>query len=528
MKKVLLNKMRNLLDEYEYDYNDYALEKIIDTWYENKEGLRQILSKHPNWNEDEQAVIFDIDVNREINGDAIEEFYWWLRDNFQKIFYLPQKTLLEEEDVEKIKERYPEFKGVAGQKVSRAMNKLFCQFGIDKHEDYNREFAKFADAVNPLKITRHTVISINLLDYLTMSFGNSWASCHTIDKTNRRHMPNNYQGCYSSGTLSYGLDHTSMVFYTVDASFNGTDYYLQPKINRQMFHYENEKLIQGRLYPQSCDYGSCDSYTMYRNIMQSIIALGLDVPNRWDLKKGTEPCRRWTESYGTHYRDYLNFENCTLSILKDSENDETVYIGRRPICIECGEVHSTEDNINCCATHYVYCEDCGCRIYEDAAIYVDGDYYCSDCVTYCEDCERYHRNDDVRYVESVNRYVCDNCLDYYYRYCEDCHEYYPEDECTYLESEYGYVTNEYLNEHYECCEECGEYHKKEEMTFVESAHGYVCEDCLCDKYAFCEECGAYYKLSDCKYVKNAGYVCEDCYDYKYSDEEEECDENEAV
>ena len=42
--------------------------------------------------------------------------------------------------------------------------------------------AKVGDAISPNKITRHTIISCNLVDYLTMSFGNSWASCHTIDK----------------------------------------------------------------------------------------------------------------------------------------------------------------------------------------------------------------------------------------------------------------------------------------------------------------------------------------------------------
>ena len=128
----------------------------------------------------------------------------------------------------------PEVHAHDGQKTSRVINKLLAYIGVGKHPEYNREFAKYADALNPLKITRHTILSVNPLDYLTMSFGNSWASCHTIDKQNKRNMPNSYQGMYSSGTISYMLDSPSMVFYTVDASYDGNDFWHEPKINRQM------------------------------------------------------------------------------------------------------------------------------------------------------------------------------------------------------------------------------------------------------------------------------------------------------
>jgi hypothetical protein len=205
------------------------------------------------------------------------------------------------------------------------MNKLFTYLGYNKHPDYNREFAKYADALNPLVIKRHTILSLNPLDYLTMSFGNSWASCHTIDKENKRNMPNSYQGQYSSGTMSYMLDATSMVFYTVDKSYEGIEYWTQPKINRQMFHYAEDKLVQGRLYPQDND-GCQNEYTGYRNLVQEIIAQVLEVPNLWSLKIGTNAAGRYIYTRGTHYADYCYYDNCSLSTLKGSENEDLVYM----------------------------------------------------------------------------------------------------------------------------------------------------------------------------------------------------------
>ena len=48
---------------------------------------------------------------------------------------------------------------------------------VDGSEAYDK-FAKYADSINPIKVKRHTVLSVHPIDYYTMSFGNSWTSCH--------------------------------------------------------------------------------------------------------------------------------------------------------------------------------------------------------------------------------------------------------------------------------------------------------------------------------------------------------------
>lgn len=507
-RETLLDQMKNLLDEYDYEYTDRALNKIIDTWANNKKDLIAAFKKHPNYLEGKFMIVFSHDFERVTDRYALERFKSWVIDG-DVVDYVKEKNFIPEsmkketslngqkyptnifeflikipaynsqyidgELADELNKICPEIHAHDGQKTSRVINKLLAYIGISKHPEYNREFAKYADALNPLKITRHTILSVNPLDYLTMSFGNSWASCHTIDKQNKRGMPNSYQGMYSSGTISYMLDSPSMVFYTVDASYDGNDFWNEPKINRQMYHWGEDKLIQGRLYPQDND-GSSTGYTAFRAIVQNIMSEIFDFPNFWTVSKGTSEAGKYIESEGTHYRDYDNFENCTLSRPKGNDNENCITVGHAPICIECGYEHDCEDNISCCH-HGVKCAACGEYVDEDDAIYIDGEPYCRDCVFYCDDCGEYYVGEGT-YVHNSRGYEI--CV------CEDCRD-----------------------EYYEYCAECGEFHQRECMNYIESQDEYVCDDCRDYYYSCCEECGEYFRNNNLREHKGKMY-CEDC------------------
>ncbi len=500
-RECLLESMKELLDEYDYRHTEMALNEIIDEWASQKEVLIAAFKTHPNYVEGKFMIAFDADYERGIETRPSYDFKDWIRytaipaashlDYFPKeikdatdfgdylpydiynfFVYLPNyaERCVSESTANYLNDICPTLRVHAGQKTSRVVNKLCCYLGLNKIDGYNREFAKYADSLSPIVIRRHTVLSINPLDYLTMSFGNSWASCHTIDKENKRRMPNNYSGCYSSGTVSYMLDPSSMVLYTVDAAYNGTEYWNQPKINRQMFHYGEEKLVQGRLYPQDND-GNGDVYTPYRNIVQNIISTIFNFPNLWTLSKGTDNASRYIQSHGTHYRDYEYYSNCSLSRVKGSENNEYIFVGDRPICVECGCRHSDAETINCCGKYT--CADCGSRIAEDDVYWVDGEPYCRDCVRYCERCNEYHREEEY-YVDGYG-YVCETCLNEYFVYCECCHTYVREDDAVYIDCEDRYVCDNCRDRYYSYCEDCGEYFPDEDM------HSYgdrqLCEDC---------------------------------------------------
>lgn len=499
-KEYLLNNMEELLAEYDYEYSTDALEDIISTWSREKAGLIEAFKKHPNYMEGKFMIAFDADYDRDIDKKASKTFSLWLRnyvipfgkenlpqeikdrcsywDNlpcdiyeFFTYLYAYAERCVSEYTATHLNEICPALRVHVGQKTSRVVNKLCAYLGYDKVDGYNREFAKYADSLSPMTIKRHTIFSINPLDYLTMSFGNSWASCHTIDKENKRGMPNNYSGCYSSGTISYMLDSSSIVLYTVDAAYNGNEYWNQPKINRQMFHYGEEKLVQGRLYPQDND-GYGDIYTAYRNIAQNIISTIFDFPNLWALSKGTGSASKYIQSLGTHYRDYYHYPNCTLSRIKGSENEKMFAVGSAPICVECGDRHHVENNINCCNRGLV-CADCGTPISEEDAYYVGGEPYCRDCVRYCERCDEYHRGDE-EYVEGYG-WVCEWCLHEDFIRCDRCGTYVRDYDATYIESEEIYVCQRCLNRHYSYCEECGEYCPDDEVHYHNGRQ--LCDNC---------------------------------------------------
>ena len=232
---------------------------------------------------------------------------------------------------------------VSGMKTSRAFNRVCSHYKVDKLPNYNKLFAQYADMVSGLKRKVKFYISLNPLDYLTMSFGNSWASCHTIDKTNKRRMPNNYSGAYCGGTLSYMLDTTSFVtFVHTHVPENIIE---EGKIYRNMFHYGQNMLVQGRVYPQGND-GNKDLYKVFRGFVQTEMSAILDYNNAW-IKSSTRPADVVFSS-GAHYKDYTAFSSCNVSYPKEIPmTDAIMDIGHNGVCVNCGRTISISDRLTC-------------------------------------------------------------------------------------------------------------------------------------------------------------------------------------
>ncbi len=433
-RNELRQEMAELLGEYEYETTEKGLDRIIDEWKDNKGAIIRMMEKHPNYNGKFQIVL-DADFSREVDVDEAYSFKRWVydscaancaddnKDTSGKFLDFVHVTdvitgvgqFISKEEADLVNEHLP-IKVAEGQKRSRVVNKICKYMGIDKWREYNQRFARYSDSVNPLKIKRHTILSCHPVDYYTMSFGNSWASCHTIDKKGRRCGEQDYEGCYSAGTESYMMDESSVVFYTVDSRYQGNSYELCDKVNRNMFHIGKDKIIQGRVYPQSND-GDNGIYTDFRNIVQKIVADCLNVPNLWELKRGMDVCMEMSESTGSHYKDYLNFDCCNVSFLKGNEgeidDENAIFIGHATICPNCGQIHYDKECISCCG--YIedhVCEDCGYEISEEDAIIINGEYYCQDCVTYCE----YHEGYEPSYNTDFTRVygygiVCDDALE---------------------------------------------------------------------------------------------------------------------
>jgi formylmethanofuran dehydrogenase subunit E len=389
-----------------------------------------------------------------------------------------------------------------GQKVSRILNTIFIKFGFDKLPDYNKLYAKIADAFNPLTIKRTSVLSLHPCDYLHMSEGNGWNSCHNLN-----------DGCYIAGTISYMTDKTTAIFYTINDGYQGDEYYNEPKITRNVFCYSDSVLLQSRLYPNN-DEGK---KKQYREIVQKIFSDCENLPNLW-IKKDFDEVSRYikTHDYAMHYTDYTHSDyRANISIRKNHETEYQFIIGSRVYCLMCGDDISNEKSLYCndCADSKESCEDCGHRYYEDDLYYVNDGYYCRDCLHYCNNCNEHTRNQTT----NVNgRNYCNNCLNEECTMCEDCDEWIKHDDSYYVDGDDKYICEYCYNRDYFCCDKCGESFSNDESMEHDGRH--YCDSCYHDTFFCCDECGEVFTNSENAGNDNGNY-CEDCYKENNNEQE---------
>lgn len=342
------------------------VKEIYSSIIEQKDALYQL----------KMELARDYDV---INGgdyvEVREKFY--NRDEYEKswrvvgrnlsnaIYYSTKTQLVDERTAKVLHDYFPQCRFSVGQKLSRAVNNIATKYGLTTHPDWNREFAKFADAINPLVVTKWTVLSWHPMDYLTFCFGNSWSTCSNIDKRNKRgvkigssrssitsYVDEDYvfRGEHAAAALSYMFDKTSFIYYTVNHRYAGTEHQTQNKESRIVFSLNEEMntLLQSRLYPQCNDDNPDDSnYRIPREIVQKVIADSLGVPNLWKMKKGRKFCCDYAISTGVHYPDYTDERNKECNISWLGEEPKQIKIGHYAICPNCGEVHDHTSSLNC-------------------------------------------------------------------------------------------------------------------------------------------------------------------------------------
>lgn len=451
----------NVLEMHGHEPSRREIKSDVGYWASRKASLIDLLRKHPQWSEEHLAVLWDYDTQREIDAQAFNDSIVKLgmvtsilnsNDDYQKIFNtikkLPLTKFIQSEGREVLKD----YGVVEGQKTARALRKIFVESGIAKTFDelvsangyafrpFEAQMTIIADALSPLAITRHTLISVHPCDYLHMTYG--FSSCHNIDS-----------GCCMAGTLSYMNDGTTMIFYTVDRSFDGNSpYYMQNKINREVFAYGHGVLLQSRLYPNNNDTLNKDNF---RNAVQKVIADCEGVSNSWKLFKSQSEVNRYvkTGSQSLHYPDYeYSTYNANVSLLKpvvgydNYESVAPITVGNVAYCIRCGEELDDSSSL--------VCSDC------------------SDNVR-CEECGAWVSRQDIH---DIGRYgvICSCCYENNYGTCEFCFGTYRDDDL--YEIDGHTYCSDCLEEMCAPCSRCGETHDTDHMTELDNGD-YICEYC---------------------------------------------------
>lgn len=277
-----------------------------------------------------------------------------------------------QEDIEVLANEFPHSQCRDGIKISRVVQKCLKELGLyqiimdNEKETFNKKYAEWCDAVTPKTVTKWSVLSINFVDFLTMSHGTSWTSCINIDKARRFTRGNYSDGFNSRRVLDYALDPTTMVFYTIDEKYDGDDWELQPKLTRQLFHFGEGKLVQSRLYPQS-NVSRREIYTQYRENVEKLLADAMGEANLWSAPvRGTISFDDNIVDVPYYYRstgDFIDFLKCACHasderdfqsevnyvVFRGSNNNENngipMTIGStEAVCIMCGREHKEEYN----------------------------------------------------------------------------------------------------------------------------------------------------------------------------------------
>ena len=154
---------------------------------------------------------------------------------------------------------------------------------------------------------------------------------------------------------------------------------------------------------------------LYRGLVQNAIAQCLGVPNLWNVKSKPDESRAFLETaeHSLHYPDY-EYSYSLVSLLNGTPTDRKLTIGSRSLCTCCGQPHNDSSSLKCgTCESVIVCKECGSTVSRDSAHYMDGAFFCQDCVAQCELCGSWIRGAEVHQAISRSGRIV--------RLCEHCH-----------------------------------------------------------------------------------------------------------
>ena len=437
------------------EYHEYGTENFRDGG--QKQALYNHLSSLPNWNESELRLSVNINdtiykleqQNRNVLGDMIfnrntlvdyqthstilimlsEILRYNLTRNYEFLHDQQfQQLQIQAKEVYNLNIR-------DNVKPSKLVAGVFKKVGIN--DDETKSVLDYLSCYAPSTTERCYYISLNPLDYLTMSNGNSWNSCQLLVGESAR----NYgAGCYGQGCLSLWLDESTAILYeeaTEDDRL--TNNITRPyKRGRRLLNYGNKGILIQR------GYGDIPiEFPM--SVLKVIYPNGSEV-DEYDFNQ----C---IDIGGAHYDDYgcnsfyYSFGK-TLNIFDFSG----VQVGSEIYCVGCGGRITYYDEIisgnQCDHCKTETCCYCGCEIDAEDAICIEWELYCPNCVETCDDCGEYFLPNQLievgeyMYCESCainNSIICELCgtlihvddshsLDNGLCICDDCLDDYNDDD----------------------------------------------------------------------------------------------------
>ncbi len=73
MMDELKQQFYEVMHRYQKPFSEEGVTANLMQWYEQKQGLLQLLREHPLWNEKELAIVFRVEERREIDRTTVDE-----------------------------------------------------------------------------------------------------------------------------------------------------------------------------------------------------------------------------------------------------------------------------------------------------------------------------------------------------------------------------------------------------------------------------------------------------------------------
>ena len=262
-----------------------------------KQGLRELFSKSPVWNEELDALVIngtrthdpDYDRIHRLAMQILEKPFKSLDYDYNDIlkaicfFSNPDASERDRESyIEAIRKLAPKAY-TPTKKPSRVFKSLCVALGVADEtagSEFQRLYAQFADELSAKQIGFKLFVSVNPAHFITMSNpkrdsrGATLTSCHSFNST---------EYDYNNGCTGYARDETSFIVFTV-ADPTDPETLNNRKTTRQVFAYRpgSGLLLQSRMYNTAGGvYGAAEDSKLYRDLVQREISMLEDVPNLW-------------------------------------------------------------------------------------------------------------------------------------------------------------------------------------------------------------------------------------------------------
>jgi hypothetical protein len=146
--------------------------------------------------------------------------------------------------------------------------------------------------------------------------------------------------------------------------------------------------------------------------------------------------------HSLHYPDY---EYNKLYFYQSSEQDinyNNKIVGAVCPCILCGNTLDEPSNLHCeeCLNSTGECYKCGDNVETDELYYINGEYYCCNCIIRCRECGEYVVINNEYCTENGD--VCYNCYVNYYAECDECQNICSNDNMNLIEELDTYVCDD--------------------------------------------------------------------------------------